>query len=116
MGNEDAALECYQKAEQMHGLAPEFVYTYIGLCKVSKGEWEEGYENLEKQSRLTKRKKLPHLLYPAYMPMQGFAFPNEKKRKAHQYCKKAQKLEPKDPEAYLIEGRMYVEEGDYERE
>lgn len=75
LGNEDAALECYQKAEQMHGLAPEFVYTYIGLCKVSKGEWEEGYENLEKQSRLTKRKKLPHLLYPAYMPMQGFAFP-----------------------------------------
>ena len=27
----------------------------------------------------------------------------KKKRKAHQYCKKAQKLEPKDPEAYLIE-------------
>ena len=26
LGNEDAALECYQKAEQMHGLAPEFVY------------------------------------------------------------------------------------------
>ena len=48
LGNEDAALECYQKAEQMHGLAPEFVYTYIGLCKVSKGEWEEGYQNLEK--------------------------------------------------------------------
>lgn len=39
----------------------------------------------------------------------------KKKRKAHQYCKKAQKLEPKDPEAYLIEGRMYVEEGDYEK-
>ena len=59
LGNEDAALECYQKAEQMHGLAPEFVYTYIGLCKVSKGEWEEGYENLEKAIQANEAEETP---------------------------------------------------------
>ena len=110
LGNEDAALECYQKAEQMHGLAPEFVYTYIGLCKVSKGEWEEGYENLEKAIQANEAEETPAPTLPAYMPMQALPFQNEKRSaKAHQYCKKAQKLEPKDPEAYLIEAAMYVE-------
>ena len=116
LGNEDAALECYQKAEQMHGLAPEFVYTYIGLCKVSKGEWEEGYENLEKAIQANEAEETPAPTLPSLYANAGLCLSKmKKKRKAHQYCKKAQKLEPKDPEAYLIEGRMYVEEGDYEK-
>lgn len=82
LGNEDAALECYQKAEQMHGLAPEFVYTYIGLCKVPKRMGRRIRKSGKSNPGITKRKKLPHLLYPAYMPMQGFAFPKKKKRKA----------------------------------
>ena len=66
LGNEDAALECYQKAEQMHGLAPEFVYTYIGLCKVSKGEWEEGYENLEKAIQANEAEETPAPTLPSF--------------------------------------------------
>lgn len=35
--------------------------------------------------------------------------------KAHLYCKKAQEIDPKEPEAYLLEGRIYFEEDDCEK-
>ena len=38
-----------------------------------------------------------------------------KKRKAHQYCKKAYDLAPEEIDPYLIEGRIYMEEGEYEK-
>ena len=41
------------------------------------------------------------------MPMQGFASPR--------WGKKAHKLSPEDPESLLIEGRIYIEEGDYDK-
>ena len=74
LGNEDAALECYQKAEQMHGLAPEFVYTYIGLCKVSKGEWEEGYENLEKAIQANEAEETPAPTLPSLYANAGLYY------------------------------------------
>ncbi len=83
LGNEDAALEYYQKAEELHGLAPEFIYTYIGLCKVSKGEWKEGYENRKKQFWKMKQMKLLLQYCPAYMPMQGFASPRWERNVKH---------------------------------
>ena len=81
-----------------------------------KGEWEEGYENLEKAIQANEAEETPAPTLPSLYANAGLCLSKmKKKRKAHQYCKKAQKLEPKDPEAYLIEGRMYVEEGDYEK-
>ena len=38
-----------------------------------------------------------------------------KKRKAHQYCRKAQELAPEEVDPYLVEGRIYLEEGNYEK-
>lgn len=48
------------------------------------------------------------MLNTAY-PLRG------KKRKAHQYCKKAYDLAPEEIDPYLIEGRIYMEEGEYEK-
>lgn len=116
LGNEDAALECYQKAEQLHALAPEFIYSYIGLCKISKGEWEEGYENLEKAIQENEVEDAPAPTLPNLYANAGLCLSKMgKKRKAHQYCRKAHKLAPEDPESYLIEGRIYIEENEYEK-
>ncbi|WP_455612655.1 tetratricopeptide repeat protein, partial [Bacteroides sp.] len=116
LGNEDAALEYYQKAEELHGLAPEFIYTYIGLCKVSKGEWKEGYENLEKAILENETDEIASPILPSLYANAGLCLSKMgKKRKAHQYCKKAHKLSPEEPESLLIEGRIYIEEGDYDK-
>jgi len=116
LGNEDAALESYQKAEQLHALAPEFLYSYIGLCKVSKGEWKEGYENLEKAIQANEADDILSPTLPSLYANAGLCLSKiGKKRKAHQYCKKAHKLAPEDPESHLIEGRIYIEEGEYEK-
>lgn len=114
LGNEDLALECYQKAEQLNSMAPEFIYMYIGLCKISKCEWEEGYENLEKAIKEIENDDKLSVLLPNIYSHSGMCLSKMgKKRKAHIYCRKAHKLAPDDPESYLIEGRIYVEEGDY---
>lgn len=116
LGNEDAALEYYQKAEELHALAPEFIYTYIGLCKVSKGEWKEGYENLEKAILENETDEIASPILPSLYANAGLCLSKMgKKRKAHQYCKKAHKLSPEEPESLLIEGRIYIEEGDYDK-
>ena len=116
LGNEEAALEYYQKAQQLHVLEPEFVYSFMGLCKISQGKWDEGYEQLEKAIQVNESEDASSPLLPNLYANAGLCLSKMgKKRKAHQYCKKAQKLEPKDPEAYLIEGRIYVEEGDYNK-
>lgn len=114
LANEDAALECYQKAEQQKGLTPEFIYMYIGLCNMSKRQWEKAYNNLERAIKETELDERLSIILPNIYAHAGMCLSKMgKKRKAHQYCKKAHKLAPGDPESHLIEGRIYVEEGDY---
>ena len=90
----------------MHGLAPEFVYTYQFYARYCKGEWEEEDTKIwKKQSRLTNgRNSAPTATTPICKC--GLCLSKIKKKVKHTYCKKAQKLEPKDPEAYLIDSRM----------
>lgn len=113
LGNEDAALECYQKAEQLNGIATEFIYMYIGLCKISKGQWQEGFENMERAIKEGENDEKLSPLLPGIYSQAGMCLSKMgKKVKAHIYCKKAHKLAPNDPESHLIEGRIYVEEGE----
>ncbi len=114
--NEDAALECYQEAEKLHALTAGFMYTYIGLCKISKGEWKEGYENLDKAIQEYEADENPNPTLPDLYANAGLCLARMgKKRKAHQYCKKAHKLAPNVPDSYLVEGRIYLEEGNYDK-
>jgi len=96
---------------------PYYARTLItGVTKVPKNSLFSDLNNLEKAIQANEAEETPAPTLPSLYANAGLCLSKmKKKRKAHQYCKKAQKLEPKDPEAYLIEGRMYVEEGDYEK-
>jgi tetratricopeptide (TPR) repeat protein len=115
LGNEESALESYKMAEKLGVVSRNFINTFIGLSLVSKGKWAEGYSYLEKaiseegdeEDELT----LPALYANAALCLHKLG----KKRKAHQYCKKAHELAPEDIDAYLVEGRIYIEEGDFEK-
>ena len=87
--------------------------TFIGLNKTSKGEWKEGYDYLEKAITAEDSHDfaLPSLYANAALCLHKMG----KKRKAHQYCKKAYDLAPEEIDPYLIEGRIYMEEGEYEK-
>lgn len=114
LGNEDAALECYQKAEQLQSITPELINMYIGLCKMSKEEWKEAFENLDKAAKEAALDEKLSVLLPNIYIQAGLCLAKlGKMRKAHIYCKRAHKLAPNDPESHLIEGRLYIEEGDY---
>lgn len=113
LGNEESAMENYLLAEKYHLVSPGFINTFIGLTKVSKGEWEEGYEHLEKAiiANETHDFSLPALYANAALCLYKMG----KKRKAHLYCQKANDLSPEEVDPYLIEGRIYMEEGEYEK-
>lgn len=115
LGNEEEAMDNYKHAEKLEAVSPSFINTFIGLNKVTQGEWKEGYAYLEKaiaakgddEDALT----LPALYANAALCLHKMG----KKRKAHQYCRKAQELAPEEVDPYLVEGRIYLEEGNYEK-
>ena len=114
LGNEEAALEAYQQAEDLDAVSPGFIHTFIGLNKVSKGEWEEGLRYLEEAIASKEEDDtltLPSLYANAALCLHKMG----KKRKAHQYCKKAYMLNPDEVDPHLVEGRIYMEEGEYEK-
>lgn len=114
LDNEESAIENYQQAEKLNAIEPSFMHIFIGLNKVSKKEWEDAYTHLEqviKEENVQDVLTLPSIYANAALCLYKMG----KKRKAHQYCKKAHDLDPKEIDSYLIEGRIYMEEGDYEK-
>lgn len=114
IGNEESALENYKQAEKLDAITPSFMHTFIGLNKVSKGEWEDALTHLEQaitDQDIDDSLTLPALYANAALCLHKMG----KKRKAHQYCKKARDLDPEEVDSYLIEGRIYMEEDDYEK-
>ena len=113
LGNEESALENYTLAEKYKAINPDFLQMFIGLNEISKGHWEEGYRHLESaiQSKDTDSTILPALCAHAGNCLYKLG----KKRKAGQYFKKSHEIDPEDVDSYLIEGRMYMEDGDFDK-
>lgn len=113
LGNEESALENYTLAEKYKAINPEFLQMFIGLNEISKGHWAEGYQHIELaiQSKDADSMVLPSLYAHAALCLYKLG----KKRKAAQYFKKSHEIDPEDIDPYLIEGRMYMEDGDIDK-
>ncbi len=110
LGNDEKALENYEKAKELHGVSPDFTYTFRAYSKLGHGEWQEALDNFEKAIEYNEEIEdyviLPELYINAALCLAKL----KKKRKSHQYCKKAMDLDPDMAELYVIEGRIYFEE------
>lgn len=113
LGNEESAYENYAMAEKNHALPTDFLNMFMGLSKLAANEWEEAYEHLEKA--INSQEPDSPLLSTAYAQAGLCLFKMGKKRKANQYFKKSHELGPDDFDAYLLEGRAYMENGEYEK-
>lgn len=113
LGNEEEAIKNYLIAEKYKIVAPDFVNSVIAMNKLTNGEWEEGYKFLEKAIRTSAPDSESLSLFYANAALCLHKLGN--KRKAHQYCKKAYEINPEDIDAHLIEGRIYLEEGNREK-
>ncbi len=115
LGNNEMALENYTKAHEMGGLSQSFLDTYVGLGKYDEKQWEESifYMKRAVENKAPDDNSIyPPILY-ANIALSYFRTGNSSK--AHQYCQKAIKEAPEQPDAYLIEGFIYMSEDNSEK-
>lgn len=114
LGNDERAMEDFLQAKERNAISPTFVSTFIGIDKMNKGKWEEAYQNFEdaiKRQENCQLMTLPALYANAALCLYRMG----NKRKAHQYCQKARELAPEEIDSYLIEGRIYLGEDEFEK-
>ena len=113
LGNEESAYANYAIAEKYHVISSDFLHMFMGLSKLSTGEWEEAYGHLEKA--LQYQELDPQTMASIYAHTALCLFKLGKKRKSAQCFKKAHELGPEEIDPYLLEGRAFMEDGDYEK-
>ena len=113
LGNEESALENYTLAEKYKAINPDFLKMFMGLNEIAKGHWEEGYQYIE---QIIQSGDIDFTMLPSLYAHAGLClYKLGKKRKANQYFKKSHEIDPEDVDSYLIEGRMYMEDGDFDK-
>lgn len=113
LGNEESAYENYTLAEKHHALSSDFLHMFMGLSKLATNQWEEAYSHLEQALEIQEEDS--SIMPSLYAHTALCLFKLGKKRKASQYFKKAHELGPEEVDPYLLEGRAFMENGDYEK-
>ncbi len=112
LGNEKSALENYTLAEKYNAINPATLQMLIGFDEISKGCWEEGYRHFE--SAIQSESIEPAILPSVYAHAALCLYNLGKRQQAKGYFKKSHEIDPEDAAPYLVEGRTYLEDGDYD--
>ena len=113
LGNEESALENNTLAEKYKAINPDFLKMFMGLNEIAKGHWEEGYQYIE---QIIQSGDIDFTMLPSLYAHAGLClYKLGKKRKANQYFKKSHEIDPEDVDPYLIEGRMYMEDDNFNK-
>lgn len=117
LGNEDDAIEEYEKALQYKSLAPEFAYMFIGLTYSNKESWQQAKDYFQRAIEIIEKDNDINspLLADIYCNQALCISKLGQSKEAHKLCAKAKKLNIKNVEPYLLEGRIYMEENNFEK-
>lgn len=112
LNNQDEAIAEYQKALELKVLSPDFCCLFTGLALSDKEEWEAAEEQFRRaRAIIEENSDLGTALLPDIYCNQALCLSRMGQgAEAHRLCKKAQSMNPNDPEAYLLEGRIFMEE------
>lgn len=115
--NENDAIEEYEKALQYKALAPEYAYMFIGLTYSNKEDWRQANDYYERALQVieTTGDTDSPLLTDIYSNKAVAMSKLGKRKEAHKLCAKAKAIDPKDPEPYLLEGRIYMDENNFDK-
>lgn len=115
LGNEEKAMESYRQAEKLGAVAPGFMQMFTGLSNIANAEWAEGLEHLEKAIASKSLEGDDFTAATLYANAALCLYQLGEKEKAHQYCQKARERSVENIDAYLVEGRFYMEEGEHDK-
>nr|WP_250741315.1 tetratricopeptide repeat protein [Bacteroides fragilis] len=115
--NIEGAIAEYQKALEYKTLSPEFTYMFIGLAYAHQENWAEAAESyrLALQAIEESGNGSSPLLSDIYSNKAVCASHLGDSAEAHRLCRLAKELAPQDAEPYLLEGRIYMEEGNFDQ-
>lgn len=111
--NDAKALENFRKAQELGVVSASFVATFIGLGYMAEEKWAQAYAHLQDAIDNYEDDDTVITLSMLYANAGLCLRKMGQKRKANQYWKLAHEENPEDPETYLIEGKMYLEEKNY---
>lgn len=112
LGNREQAIKEYKNALSHKGLPPEFAYMFIGLANSENDDWEAATKYFSKSIEYIKinDKDNTALLIDVYNNQALCYARLEKFKEAHECCNAALKLDPKNYESLLMQGRIYLDE------
>lgn len=112
LNNLDAAIADYEKAIQFKAIGPEIGNMFMGMAHANKERWKEADACYQKVIRafIDKGDANSPLLVDTYTNAAIAASQLGDHKKAHQLCKKAKSIQPKESVIYLTEGKIYLNE------
>ena len=113
--NDEKALENFKEAARLGAVSSSFIDTFIGLSKIAQEEWEEAWKHLQKAIEDYEYNDTVVTLSMLYSNAALCLYRMNQKDKARQYWKMAHEENPEDAEAYLMEGKIYLEEKEYDK-
>ncbi len=113
LGNWEAAMENFQLAYKYHAITRSCLFMYKALERMEQKDWksalcyfEEAIDRMDDDDTTS---------YAYLYASAGFClYKLGNKKKAIAYCERGKKMEKETPEPYIVEGRIYLEEGDGE--
>lgn len=108
--NPEAAVREYKLVLEKSSLAPEFIYAYIGICYTAMEDWHNASYYYEK-ALYTNDDLDQSLKVDVYNNLSFSLYKSGDFQKARKICRIIQKLYPDYIDSYLLEGRMYFDEG-----
>lgn len=114
--SEEEAIEEYEKALQYKALAPEFAYMFIGLTYSNKESWQKANDYFQRALQIIEESGDVNspLLTDIYSNKAISVSKLGRSEEAHALCAKAKEIDPEDSEPYLLEGRIYMDEDNFE--
>ena len=114
--NIEGAIVEYRKALKYKTLSPEFTYMFIGLAYTQQENWAEANESYSMALRAIEENGngSSPLLSDIYSNKALCASRQGDSEEAHRLCRLAKERAPQDAEPYLLEGRIYMEEDNFD--
>lgn len=113
LNNSDAAIENYTKAIEYKAFPPEMGYIFLAMAYSNKELWQEANDCYQRVIDAFVSEGLGDspLLIDTFINKAAISSQLGNYKEAHQLCKRAESIDPKNPNVFLTEGKIYMNEG-----